>query len=368
MTIRTDQSIPLRKIIHVDMDCFFAAVEIRDNPVLLNQAVAVGGNRDRRGVISTCNYKAREFGVRSAMSTAMALKLCPGLVLMDSRMPVYAGISQQIRAIFHKYTDLVEPLSLDEAFLDVTDCTQCHGSASLMAQQIRQEIFEATGLTASAGIAPNKFMAKIASDLNKPNGQYLITPDDVDEFSKNMPLNKISGVGKVTFSKLEQFGLLTGNDIRQADPDFINRHFGKLADVLIKRCNGIDNNAVVSNRVRKSVGVERTLPNDITTLPECERIIERLYPELVRRFEKSDDDLIIHKQGIKLKFEDFKSTTVEQTSDTADYDVFMSLLNEALTRGEGRKVRLVGLNLGLRPEQNLVVNDIEDKEQLDLFE
>lgn len=367
MTTKTDQLMPLRKIIHVDMDCFFAAVEIRDNPVLLNQAVAVGGNRDRRGVISTCNYKAREFGVRSAMSTAMALKLCPGLVLMNSRMPVYAAISQQIRGIFHKYTDLVEPLSLDEAFLDVSDSTQCQGSASLIAEQIRQEIFEETGLTASAGIAPNKFMAKIASDLNKPNGQYLITPGDVDTFARNMPLNKISGVGKVTFSKLEQLGLLTGNDIRQAAPDFIHRHFGKLAEVLIKRCNGIDTSLVVSNRVRKSVGVERTLPNDITTLTECESIIERLYPELIRRFDKSDDDLLIHKQGIKLKFADFQSTTVEQTSEKADYAIFIQLLNQALARGEGRKIRLIGLNLGLRPQQPLIVDDVEDKEQLDLF-
>ena len=348
------------------MDCFFAAVEIRDNPVLLNHAVAVGGNRDRRGVISTCNYKAREFGVRSAMSTAMALKLCPGLVLMDSRMSVYAGISQQIRAIFYKYTNLVEPLSLDEAFLDVTNCTQCHGSASLIAEQIRQEIFEQTQLTASAGVAPNKFMAKIASDLNKPNGQYIITPDEVDAFALAMPLNKISGVGKVTFSKLEQYGLLNGEEIRNASPEFLNRHFGKLADVLIKRCHGIDNSAVVANRVRKSVGVERTLPNDLTTSQECEAIIERLYPELVRRFDKSDDDLVIHKQGIKLKFDDFQSTTVEQTSENADYVTFIQLLNQALERGEGRKIRLVGLNLGLRPEQNLTVND--DEEQLDLFE
>jgi len=350
------------------MDCFFAAVEVRDNPVLLHQAVAVGGNRDRRGVISTCNYKAREFGVRSAMSTAMALKLCPGLVLMDSRMSVYAGISQQIRKIFHQYTDLVEPLSLDEAFLDVTDCNQCQGSASLIAQQIRQEIYEQTQLTASAGVAPNKFMAKIASDLNKPNGQFIITPDDVDEFSLAMPLNKISGVGKVTFSKLEQFGLLNGKDIRNAEPEFLNRHFGKLANVLIARCNGVDNSAVVSNRVRKSVGVERTLPNDIATSQACEAIIKRLYPELLKRFERSDNNLIIHKQGVKLKFDDFQSTTVEQTSESAEYESFIQLLHQAFARGEGRKIRLVGLNLGLRPKQPLIINEVEDKEQLDLFE
>jgi DNA polymerase-4 len=357
----------VKKIIHVDMDCFYAAVEMRDNPVLKNQAVAVGGDRDRRGVISTCNYKAREFGVRSAMSTGMARNLCPSLVLMPSRMQVYVDISHQIRVIFNKYSEHVEPLSLDEAFLDVSDCTQCHGSASLIAEQIRQEIFDVTGLTASAGIAPNKFMAKIASDLNKPNGQYVITPDDVEAFSLNMPLNKINGVGKVTFSKLEKYGLLTGYDIRQADPDFLNRHFGKLANVLIRRAHGIDNSKVVSNRVRKSVGVERTLPHDITTISQCQEVIDRLYPELLKRIERAKDGLVVHKQGIKLKFDDFQSTSVETSSIEADYACYIDLLHEAIARSEGRHIRLVGLNVGVRALQSTEDHDAEHKEQLDLF-
>jgi len=357
----------LKKIIHVDMDCFYAAVEMRDNPVLKNQAVAVGGNRDRRGVISTCNYKAREFGVRSAMATGMALKLCPSLVLMPGRMQVYIDISKQIRAIFNKYSALVEPLSLDEAYIDVTDCQQCHGSASLIAQKIRQEIFDVTGLTASAGVAPNKFMAKIASDLNKPNGQYVITPDEVDDFALKMPLNKISGVGKVTFSKLEQFGLLTGHDIRQADPVFLNRHFGKLADVLIRRAHGIDNSNVESNRVRKSVGVERTLPVDITSMSQCLEIIDRLHPELLRRLARGDDNLEIHKQGIKLKFDDFQSTSVEQSCTQASYEGYVALLTQALARSEGRNIRLVGLNVGVREPINTQDSKLDNEEQLDLF-
>jgi len=357
----------VKKIIHVDMDCFYAAVEMRDNPVLKNQAVAVGGNRDRRGVISTCNYKAREFGVRSAMATGMALKLCPSLVLMPGRMQVYIDISHQIRTIFNKYSAHVEPLSLDEAYIDVTDCQACNGSASLIAEKIRQEIFEVTGLTASAGIAPNKFMAKIASDLNKPNGQYVITPDDVDSFALKMPLNKISGVGKVTFSKLEQFGLLNGHDIRQADPIFLNRHFGKLADVLIRRAHGIDNSKVVSNRVRKSVGVERTLPVDITSMSQCQEIVDRLLPELLRRLARSDEDLVIHKQGIKLKFDDFQSTSVEQSTTEASYDGYVALLAEALTRSEGRNIRLVGINIGVRESVKIDEEMPDNKEQLDLF-
>lgn len=346
------------------MDCFYAAVEMRDNPALKHQAVAVGGSRDRRGVLSTCNYKAREFGVRSAMPTGLALKLCPSLVLMPGRMSVYVEVSKQINAIFHRYCDLVEPLSLDEAFIDVTHCTACHGSASLIAQEIRQAIFDETGLTASAGVAPNKFMAKIASDLNKPNGQYVITPDDVDEFSRTLPLSKISGVGKVTFSKLERLGLICGLDIREADPDFLFKHLGRLADMLLERSYGIDHSPVKPNRIRKSVGVERTLVNDISTFDECITQFNKLLPMLEQRY-LNTEQRPIHKLGVKLKFDDFQSTTVEQSSTIFDEALYKELLKQALARGEGRSVRLVGLNLGVRdlPEPDKDADDV----QLDLF-
>ncbi len=355
-----------RKIIHVDMDCFYAAVEMRDNPALVNQAVAVGGSRERRGVISTCNYKAREFGVRSAMSTGMALKLCPSLVLMPSRMHVYVAISKQIRQIFNRYTDLVEPLSLDEAYLDVSACEQCQGSASLIAEKIRQEIFEETGITASAGVAPNKFLAKIASDLDKPNGQYVITPSDVDEFCQQLSLRKISGIGKVTATKLENFGLVNGHDVRQAEPDFLNRHFGKLAEVLLARCYGIDNSMVRPNRVRKSVGVERTLPRDLATLDECFLELTKLMPMLNQRY-AATRQLPIHKQGVKLKFDDFQSTTVEQAVDAYDESIYMTLLTDAFERSQGRLIRLVGINVGVREEVSDQKHEGEQLPQLDLF-
>jgi len=333
------------------MDCFYAAVEMRDNPLIAHLPIAVGGSEDRRGVISTCNYLARQYGVRSAMASAHALKLCRRLVLVPGRMAVYQQVSKQIREIFNQYTELVEPLSLDEAYLDVTDCTQCHGSATLIAQQIRQQIFDQTGLTASAGIAPNKFMAKIASDLNKPNGQYVVTPNAVEQFALEMSLNKISGVGKVTFNKLQRLGLTTGEDIRQAELAMLERHFGKFASVLKQRSLGIDERAVNPHHQRKSVGVETTLAADIDTELACIEILDKLLPELQRRLSKVDSELVVRKQGIKLKFNDFQSTSAEKTSTVVDRGLYIDLLRLALERAEGRSIRLIGLSVGLASEE-----------------
>lgn len=187
-----------RKIIHIDMDCFYASIEIRDNPKLQGKPVAVGGSAQKRGVLSTCNYEARKFGLHSAMSTAQALKKCPHLILLPVNMSLYKQVSQQIHQIFQRYTSIIEPLSLDEAYLDVTDCQKCAGSATWIAQEIRQAIFNELHLTASAGIAPLKFLAKIASEQNKPNGQFVINPEQVEQFIYNLPLSKIPSVGKVT--------------------------------------------------------------------------------------------------------------------------------------------------------------------------
>lgn len=348
------------KIIHVDMDCFYAAVEMRDNPLLADKPIAVGGDSERRGVISTCNYLAREFGVRSAMATAKAKQLCPNLVLVPGRMGVYRQVSTQIREIFYRYSSLVEPLSLDEAYIDVSDCELCHGSATLIAAQIRQQIFETTGLTASAGVAPNKFMAKIASDLNKPNGQYVITPGKVDEFAMNLPLNKIPGVGAVTQKKLKRLGLTIGRDVRAVERDFMIKHFGKLGVAIRERCFGIDPRGVDPTRVRKSVGVEITLVTDLETQEQCVVILEQLFPELLKRIEKADAASSIAKQGIKIKFNDFQATTVEKVSHEANYPLYLSLLGQALSRSNGRKIRLIGLNVGLSTEQ-------QSSHQLDLF-
>ncbi|RYV03403.1 DNA polymerase IV [Shewanella sp. OPT22] len=337
----------MKKIIHVDMDCYFAAVEMRDFPEFRDKPLAVGGSRERRGVISTCNYAAREFGVRSAMPTQQALKLCPDLVLVPGRMQVYKQVSQQIREVFAKYTDLIEPLSLDEAYLDVTDSPHCHGSATLIAEEIRSKIFELTGLTASAGIAPVKFLAKVASDLNKPNGQFVITPPQVTEFVKTLSLRKIPGVGKVTEEKLAQLGLSTCEDVQQFDENRLIQKFGKFGQVLIERSFGIDERAIVSSRERKSVGVETTLAQDIFQLEQCEGVLVGLIKELSVRVQRSAKERQIQKQVVKLKFADFQQTTVEQRSDEISPKLFKQLLAEAYARGQKRGIRLVGISVGL---------------------
>lgn len=237
----------MRKIIHVDMDCFFAAVEMRDNPALRDIPIAIGGSRERRGVISTANYPARKFGVRSAMPTGMALKLCPHLTLLPGRFDAYKEASNHIREIFSRYTSRIEPLSLDEAYLDVTDSVHCHGSATLIAQEIRQTIFSELQLTASAGVAPVKFLAKIASDMNKPNGQFVITPAEVPAFLQTLPLAKIPGVGKVSAAKLEAMGLRTCGDVQKCDLVILLKRFGKFGRILWERSRGLTSATLTAN-------------------------------------------------------------------------------------------------------------------------
>lgn len=334
------------------MDCFYAAVEMRDNPALRDVPLAIGGSRDRRGVISTCNYIARKFGVRSAMATAHALKLCPDLVLAPGRMEVYSDISKQIRQIFHRYTDQVEPLSLDEAYLDVSECKRFGGSATLIAQDIRRAIFAETQLTASAGVAPCKFVAKIASDENKPDGLCVITPDQLDTFVLKQPLGKIPGVGKVTLQKLHTLGLYTCADIRRYPQDDLLRRFGKFGAVIWARSHAHDERDLNIHRVRKSVGVERTLPQDLTTTTECQQMVNRLFPLLQTRLLKGSSSLPIQSQGIKLKFSDFQLTTVEHRCQRLDQDYFSELLHEAMMRKGQRGIRLVGLHVGLLTHQH----------------
>ena len=343
----------MRKIIHVDMDCFFAAVEMRDDPSLRDIPLAIGGSADRRGVISTANYPARRYGVHSAMSTAMALKLCPHLKLLPGRMAAYKEASLHIREIFARYTPLIEPLSLDEAYLDVTDCTQCNGSATLIAQEIRLAIAEELNLTASAGIAPIKFLAKIASELNKPNGQYVITPAQVPAFLRQLPLSKIPGVGKVTAKRLEDVGLITCADVQQYDLALLLKRFGKFGRVLWERCQGIDLREVSPERLRKSVGVERTLAEDIHDWEDCEAlIVDKLYPELEMRLRKVKPDLHIARQGVKLKFQDFQQTTQEHVWPVLNKDDLLNVARQAWReRREGRGVRLVGLHVTLLDPQ-----------------
>jgi len=337
----------MRKIIHIDMDCFFAAVEMRDNPAYQQVPLAVGGAADHRGVIATCNYRARQFGVHSAMSTARALKLCPSLVLVSGRMEAYRQVSRQIRQIFARYTPLIEPLSLDEAYLDVSQSRLFRGSATLIAEDIRRAIRAETGLTASAGVAPNKFLAKIASDLNKPDGLYVVVPDQVERFVAELPLEKIPGVGRVTAEKLLAMGLATSADVRAFPLEQLVACLGKFARVLWERCHGIDERAVETSRVRKSIGVERTLAEDLATLAQCEQVIDHLYPKLLERIDAAAATSRVSRLGVKLKFHDFQQTTVEHQQQRIERLAFSQLLQQAYERGGGRRVRLVGLQVGL---------------------
>lgn len=339
----------MRKIVHVDMDAFYVSVEIRDRPELAEHPVAVGGKTANRGVLTTCNYIAREYGVRSAMPSAIALRKCPKLVIVPGRMQVYQEVSQHIREIFSRYTDLIEPLSLDEAFLDVTDCDMFKGSATLIAQDIRKCIEKELNLTASAGIAPIKFIAKIASDMNKPNGQFVVTPAQVNSFIDELPLNKIPGVGKVTFEKLQKLGLFKGADIKALPESELVAKFGKFGRSLWQKCQGNDPRRVETSRVRKSVGVERTFSvNQVQESELAEYLTNKLIPEVSLRASKYLPSRGIEKIGVKVKFHDFHQTTKEVKHDAIDERILLELLHEALLRGDGKQVRLLGVQIGLK--------------------
>lgn len=343
-----------QKIIHIDMDCFYASVEIRENPLLLGKPVAVGGNSHQRGVLSTCNYEARKFGLHSAMPTAQALKKCPNLILIPVNMPLYKEVSAQIHQIFRRYTDIIEPLSLDEAYLDVTHCTQCSGSATWIAQEIRQAIFNELNLTASAGIAPLKFLAKIASDMNKPNGQFVITPEEVADFIKNLPLKKIPGVGKITSQRLLELGLETCSDIQKWDQSMLINRFGKMGKRIWDFSHGIDEREVQTSRIRKSVGVEQTLIENIYHPEQGIAVLNSLYQELMNRITRAVPNIPLShfkKIGIKLKFADFQITTLEKNGLSLTFENFQQLLIQIWKRSQGKSVRLIGLHVNL-PEEN----------------
>jgi len=338
----------MRKIIHIDMDCFFAAVEMRDNPSLRDIPIAIGGSRVERGVISTCNYPARAFGVRSAMPTGQALKLCPHLTLLRGDMEKYKAVSQQIQAIFYRFTDKVEPLSLDEAYLDVTDSPHCQGSATLIAEHIRHVIFTETGLTASAGVAPNKFIAKIASDWHKPNGLFVVPPAEVDAFVKVLPLRKIPGVGAKTAERLTKLGLHTCNDVRGTDLSLLVKEFGSFAETLLQRSQGIDERPVQIERERKSIAVEHTFSQDLQSLADSSEPLSTLYQKLLKRVERSGAIDQIQKIGIKLKFNDFQQTTIERQHRELCFSTLSELLEQAWERGQGKTVRLLGIQVALK--------------------
>ncbi|MDF1677278.1 MAG: DNA polymerase IV [Legionellaceae bacterium] len=336
----------IRKIIHIDMDCFYAAIEMRDYPSLKHKPIAVGGAPNRRGVISTCNYRARQFGVRSAMATGYALKLCPDLVIQPGRMDVYREESQFIRDIFAEYSDKIEPLSLDEAYLDVTGSQHHEGSASWIAEAIRARIYETRHLTASAGIAPNKSLAKIASDWHKPNGQKVITPEEVDSFMQNLPVRKLFGVGPVMESRLKTMGIQTCAELQQFSKIMLAEQFGSMGGRLYELSRGIDNREVESVRVRKSISVEKTYEIDLKTLDNCLSEVPSLLERLQVRIQCAGKASEIQHVFVKLKFDDFEQTTVERVSRTLDVALIHQLMGEGFER-KARPVRLLGLGVRL---------------------
>ncbi|HEX7636476.1 MAG TPA: DNA polymerase IV [Noviherbaspirillum sp.] len=351
-------TIPLRKIIHCDCDCFYAAVEMRDDPSLRGRPLAVGGRPDQRGVVATCNYEARRFGVRSAMSTAAALQRCPHLIVLPPAMDKYRAASKQILAIYRDYTDLVEPLSLDEAYLDVTGSPHFKGSATLIAQDIRTRIAQTVGITASAGIAPNKFLAKIASDWNKPDGQYVIRPQDVDVFVAALPVDKLFGVGRVTAAKLKRLGAHTCADLREWQAVELQRCFGKFGGSLYQLCRGIDLRTVNPGSERKSVSVEETYALDLQDLASCAQELAELIRQLELRIRRANVQRAIRKLFVKIRFDDFRRTTAECVSAQVDEPQCLRLLETAWQRGR-RPVRLLGVGVRLDEE--------EEANQLGLF-
>jgi DNA polymerase-4 len=353
----------VRKIIHCDCDCFYAAVEMRDDPALRGKPLAVGGRAEMRGVIATCNYEARAFGVHSAMSTARALRLCPHLILLPPDFRRYRETSQQILAIYRDYTPQVEPLSLDEAYLDVSGLECCQGSATLMAEDIRARIRAEVRITASAGIAPNKFLAKVASDWNKPDGQFVVRPQDVDAFVAALPVGKIFGVGKVTATRLQKRGVQTCGDLRAWDIAHLIAEFGRFGTTLHQLCRGIDERPVRPDRIRKSLSVETTYAHDLPDLATCRAELPALIAEFRRRFARLPAPRPIHKTVVKIKFGDFSQTTAECTSAAPDEAIWAALLDEAWMRQE-RAVRLLGI--GVRFAETDADENAKD-EQGDLF-
>lgn len=335
----------MKKIIHIDMDCFYAAVEIRDNPSLADKPVAVGGDPGERGVLCTCNYIARKFKVRSAMATAYALRLCPELVVLPVNMDKYRAAASIIHGIFREFTDLVEPLSLDEAYLDVTNSPHCQGSATLIAKAIRQKIWDTVKLTASAGVSSNKLLAKIASGWNKPNGLFVIRPQHIPEFMRSLAVEELFGVGKVTAKKLHILGLKTCADLQKLSLQELQQHFReKGGRRLYEQCRGIDEREVEPNRIRKSLSVEETFKKDIALDEQCMPILKKLYDRLVARIKRAETDRPIKNQWIKIKLSNFKVMTLERASKELDFMLFETLCLE-LSKRQCGTVRLIGIGV-----------------------
>ena len=336
----------MRKIIHIDCDCFFAAIEMRDDPRLRERPLAVGGSPQQRGVIATCNYEARSFGVRSAMPARQALQLCPSLLIVRPRFEAYKAASQQIQAILADYSERIEPVSLDEAYVDVSDCSQFAGSATRIAMDIRRRVREQLQITVSAGVAPNKFLAKIASDWRKPDGLFVITPAEVEDFVAQLAVERLHGVGKVTAGRLQAMGIDSCAELRQCERLELVRQFGRFGERLWQLARGIDERPVRSEHRRQSLSVEHTFAHDLPDLAACLAELPALFAELEGRLARLDRSYRIDKPLVKLKFHDFSQTTLEQAGSGHALENYQRLLAAAHVRG-GKPVRLIGLGVRL---------------------
>jgi len=351
----------IRKIIHIDMDAFYAAIEQRDNPDLIGKPVIVGGKPDSRGVVATCSYEARKFGIHSAMPSSKAYRLCPQAIFLPPRFSAYKEESQKIRRIFFEYTDLVEPLSLDEAFLDVTNNTKQMPSATRIAQQIKEKIFNTTHLTASAGVSYNKFIAKVASDIKKPDGLTVIPPGQGQAFIERLPIRRFFGVGQATEKKMLALGIHNGADLKKYDQNWLIRHFGKVGTFYYNITRGIDHRPVNPNRIRKSIGKEKTLVRDITDIDEIEQILVKIAENV--------SELLVKQQlkgctlTLKIKFFDFEQITRSHTvqEPIQDSKDMMNIVRALITQTAAgvKKIRLLGIsisNLTSKNEENVIQN------------
>ncbi len=330
----------MRKIIHIDMDAFFASIEQRDNPALRGKPVAVGGS-ELRGVVAAASYEARKFGVRSAMPSVTAKRLCPDLIFTRGRFDAYQAVSKQIRAIFLDYTDLVEPLSLDEAYLDVTENHKKMASATLIAEEIRQRIFETTQLTASAGVSFNKFIAKVASDVNKPNGITVIRPHEAEAFLNKLPIERFYGIGKVTAKKMKAMGIHSGEDLKKVAKIDLQRKFGKAGSWYFHIVRGEDDRVVNPHRIRKSIGAEETFSVDLDNIEDMKAALIPLAEDILKYASRHEN--YGRTLTLKLKTPDFQSFTRSKT-----------FLRELKTLGEVLQVAYELLPLGLEATQGKV--------------
>lgn len=337
---------PFRKIIHVDMDAYYASVAQLDNPELRGKPVAVGGSGDR-GVVSAASYEARKFGIKSAMSNVLAKQKCPHIVFVNSDFTRYKELTSKIRKIFFEYTDLVEPLSLDEAYLDVTENKKGNPSANDIAREIRKRIFDETGLRASAGISINKFIAKVASDINKPNGQKTVHPNEVISFLETLPIHKFYGVGKVTAAKMYNLGIFVGNDLKQKSLQELLTLFGKSGNHYYNIVRGIHNSPVKPNRIQKSVGAERTFTENISSeiflLKKLDKIADELESRMLKNNTKGKTITL------KIKYSDFTQQTRSKTKanfiqkKTEFFPIVKKLLYQEKLKNS---VRLLGISFG----------------------